>query len=244
MKMQFEKIRKKPSYRILSEAIMEQIMDGRMKKGDQLPTEAELCEIFGVNRSTVREGIRVLEESNLLRREGAKRLVVSAPSNEDVGDYVERALLLKEITFNELWESMYTIEPAMARFAAGRSDQDLMQKLDDNLRNSELALSRGELLVTLDIEFHNCIAALCGNRALMIGHEPLTRLFYPSFTAVTRKNPEAGKRMVDAHRYIVEAIHKHDSQGAEEWMRKHILDFKRGYEMTHRDPGAPVSDSP
>jgi len=242
MKTQFEKIQKKPSYRILSEAIMEQIMDGRIEKGDQLPTEAELCEIFGVNRSTVREGIRALEESNLLRREGDRRLVVSVPTIEDVGDYVERALLLREITFNELWESMYTIEPAMARLAAGKSDPELMRKLDKNLAASELALSQGKLLVTLDIEFHNCIAALCGNRALMIGHEPLTRLFYPSFTAAL-KIQGSGRRLVEAHRSIVDAIHDKDEVKAEEWMRKHILDFKRGYEMTHRDLAAPVSDS-
>ncbi len=234
MNTRFEKIQKKPAYRILSEAIMEQIMDGHMKEGDQLPTEAELCEMFGVNRSTVREGIRVLEEANLLRREGAKRLVVSWPSNSDVGDQVERALLLREVTFNELWESMFIIEPAMARIAAGKTNQDLLRKLKDNLHNSELALSSGESLVALDIEFHRCIADLSGNRALIIGHEPLTRLFYPSFTAITKKIPEAGRRLVEAHRGIFEAIHRQDSGGAEEWMRKHILDFKRGYEITHQ----------
>jgi hypothetical protein len=41
----------------------EQILDGRLREGDPVPTEARLCEMFGVNRSTVREGIRTTQHS-------------------------------------------------------------------------------------------------------------------------------------------------------------------------------------
>ena len=64
----FTKITRVPAYRKLANAITEQILDGRMKEGDSLPTETVLSEMFGVNRHTVREGIRVLEEANLIRR--------------------------------------------------------------------------------------------------------------------------------------------------------------------------------
>lgn len=241
MKTKFEKIKKKPAYRILAEAITEQIVDGRLREGDQLPTEVELCEMFGVNRSTVREGIRVLEEANLLRRESAKRLLVSRPSDEEIGDQLERVLVLREITFDELWEGMYVIEPAMARSAAGKSDKHLLQKLDQNLRDTEQAHERGESLVVLDIEFHNLIAVLCGNRALLLAREPLSRLFYPAFQSVMENGLEAGSRLIDAHRYVLDAIHRHDAISAEDWMRKHIRDFKRGYEMAHRDFSMPIS---
>src|ERR1700689_3760017 len=93
----FAKLKKVPAYRMLAEAITEQILDGRMRAGEQLPTEAQLCSQFGVNRSTVREGTRVIEEANLLRRESAKRLLVSRPSREEIGNLLERALLLHEI---------------------------------------------------------------------------------------------------------------------------------------------------
>jgi GntR family transcriptional regulator, transcriptional repressor for pyruvate dehydrogenase complex len=241
MKMQFEKIKKKPAYRILAESMIERILDGRLKEGDQLPTEAQLCEMFGVNRSTVREGIRALEEANLLRRESAKRLLVSRPSNEDVGDQLERALILREVTFDELWEAMYIIEPAMARLAASKSDRDLLDSLDENLQRSETALAHGDSLISLDIEFHNLVATLCGNRALILGREPLSRLFYPTFKVVMDNAPEAGARLVGAHRFVLEAIHKRDAIAADEWMRKHIRDFKRGYQMTQRDVAAPIS---
>ena len=165
MTLQFSKIKKVPAYRMLAEAITEQILDGRMRAGAQLPTEAQLCAQFGVNRSTVREGTRVLEEANLLRRESAKRLLVSRPSREEIGTLLERALLLHEISVNELMEAMYTLEPLMARLAAGRSRSGALKELEANVDATEAAVAAGESVVALDIEFHGIVATLSGNRA-------------------------------------------------------------------------------
>ena len=240
MTLQFSKIKKVPAYRMLAEAITEQILDGRMRVGAQLPTEAQLCAQFGVNRSTVREGTRVLEEANLLRRESAKRLLVSRPSREEIGTLLERALLLHEISVNELMEAMYTLEPLMARLAAGRSRSGALEELEANVDATEAAVAAGESVVALDIEFHGIVATLSGNRALMLAREPMSRLFYHSFEVVMSSVAEAGTRLVTAHRSILQAIRKRNAGDVEAWMQKHVRDFKRGYDMTGLDPARPV----
>lgn len=240
MEFPFEKIKKTPAYRVLAEAMIERILDGRLREGDQLPTEAKLCEMFGVNRSTVREGIRVLEEANLLRREHAKKMVISRPSEAELGKQLERALVLHEISFDELWEAMAVLEPTMARLAAAKADEDSLTRLEENLRKTQLAMKAGESLVELDIEFHSIVAAMSGNRALVLARDPLSRLFYPAFQAVMTRVPVAGKRLVEAHRSILEAIRSGDAVAAEEWMRKHVQDFKRGYQTAKLDFQAPV----
>ena len=119
MTIAFNKIKRVPAYRKLADAILEQILDGRLKAGAPLPTEAMLCEMFGVNRSTVREGIRVLEEAKMIRRESnSKKMYISRPSEEETGAHLERALIMHDITFAELWEAMLAIEPTIARLAA------------------------------------------------------------------------------------------------------------------------------
>ena len=239
-KSQFAKLRKVPAYRMLAEAITGQILDGRMRAGEQLPTEAQLCEQFGVNRSTVREGTRVLEEANLLRRESAKRLLVSRPSGEEIGSQLERALLLHEVTFKELMEAMYTLEPVMARLAAGRTRSAVLKELEINLDATEATIARGESVVALDVAFHGLIATMSGNRALMLAREPMSRLFYDSYAEVMSRVPGAGSRLVTAHRTILDAIGRRNASDAETWMKKHVRDFKRGYEMTGLDPARPV----
>lgn len=239
-KPQFDRLEKVPAYRMLASAITEQILDGKMRVGDQLPTEAELCAQFGVNRSTVREGTRVLEEANLLRRESAKRLLVNLPSRQDVGSQLERVLILHEITFNELLEAMLMLEPMMARLAASQVRAAALKDLEANVEATEHAVAEGRSVVELDIAFHGIIASLSGNRALMLAREPMSRLFYQSFEAVMSNVREAGPRLMLAHRAILNAVRKRDTEDAETWMRKHIRDFKRGYEMTGLDPAKPV----
>src|SRR5688572_27123761 len=42
------------------------ILDGTVAPGERLPSERELCELFGVSRPTVREALRALEAVGLV----------------------------------------------------------------------------------------------------------------------------------------------------------------------------------
>ena len=57
---EFSRLERAPAYRLVYDAIEKQIFTGTLKVGDPLPAETLLAEQFGVNRSTVREGIRLL----------------------------------------------------------------------------------------------------------------------------------------------------------------------------------------
>ncbi len=90
----FEKLDVLPAYRVVAEAIENNIVLGRLKVGDRLPSETELASQFGVHRSTVREGIRLLEESGLVARVGRTTLEVTLPHFQDLGTRASRALTM------------------------------------------------------------------------------------------------------------------------------------------------------
>ncbi|BET49242.1 winged helix-turn-helix transcriptional regulator [Streptomyces tendae] len=50
----------------IAEVLRERIRQGDLKAGDRLPTQAELAEEFGVERGTVRQALRALQEDGLL----------------------------------------------------------------------------------------------------------------------------------------------------------------------------------
>jgi GntR family transcriptional regulator, arabinose operon transcriptional repressor len=59
-----------PLYEQLSEIFLQQIVDQKWGAGDhQLPTEPELCEMYGVARGTVRQALAKLELQGYVRRE-------------------------------------------------------------------------------------------------------------------------------------------------------------------------------
>jgi len=57
-----------PKYRQVYTALRKEIQSGRLKKGDRLPSEAELVRTFGASRITVGRAVRELQAAGLVER--------------------------------------------------------------------------------------------------------------------------------------------------------------------------------
>ncbi|MET9777380.1 winged helix-turn-helix domain-containing protein [Streptomyces sp. NPDC006367] len=57
---------RRPSSQEIADILRERIRGGVLKAGDRLPTQAELADEFGVERGTVRQALRALQEDGLL----------------------------------------------------------------------------------------------------------------------------------------------------------------------------------
>ena len=228
-------VRSEPTYELVARAIEKKILDGLIAHGDVLPSETAFAAQLGVNRSTLREALRALEQNGLVHREpGRKKLRVSAPRTADLSRRFASAMLHQQVSFEELYEAMRALEPASAAGAAARRDSGVLAELDDNLLRTRRALNDSASLTELDIEFHQLVATAAGNRALDLARQALSGLFYPAFYAVmSRLN--AAERLLAAHEHIVEAIRTSDVMTARNWMERHIDDFRRGYELANLD---------
>lgn len=229
-----------PAYRVVARAMEEKIIAGDLAIGERLPSENSLAEMLGVNRSTIREAIRLLEENGLVRRkEGGRMLFVSVPSALALSQRLQTALILQEVTFNDLFGVLIALEPQAAELAAQKRSLDQIEALEENLRKTRAALDDHQTLAHLDLEFHNLIAAASENRAIALARQPMSALFYPAFERVIRRL-NAGERLLAAHSQIVSALKQGNGAEARGWMDKHIVDFKRGYELANLDLECPV----
>lgn len=230
-----------PAFRLIARELEQQVVAGELAVGSALPSETSLAERFKVSRSTIREAIRLLEQIGLVRRaEGRNKLRVTRPSNKEIGERIKAAFLLQETTFEQLWEVMSAIEPMCAAVAAAKASESDLDRIADNLAQTEAALGDFTRLVELDIEFHNLVAAATGNSALCLSRDTVGELFFPAFNHVlTRLN--AGARLLLAHRKIYEALQARDVEEARTWMARHIGDFQRGCDLANLDFTAPIS---
>ncbi|MFI6008022.1 winged helix-turn-helix domain-containing protein [Streptomyces sp. NPDC051243] len=67
----------------IADILRERIRVGELKAGDRLPTQAELAEEFGVERGTVRQALRALQEDGLLTnvsKGSPPRIALPAPT--------------------------------------------------------------------------------------------------------------------------------------------------------------------
>jgi GntR family transcriptional repressor for pyruvate dehydrogenase complex len=227
----FEPLAPQPAYRRVSTAIEQKILRRSLRPGDPLPTETELARQFAVNRSTVREALRQLESAGLVGRPGGgKRLVVTRPAQSETASRLRRALALDEVTFIELWEAMLAIAPRTAALAAQHPVSDDLGPLAQTIGSVESARN-SEAAVSAVSEFFARLATLSGNKVLMLAMEPVTGLLAPSLRRMIDRVPQGRSRILVAQRCILEAISQRKPDEAEAWMRRHVEDFRRGYEL-------------
>jgi GntR family transcriptional repressor for pyruvate dehydrogenase complex len=212
----------------MSEAIVDQIKTlirtNRLRPGDRLPSERELCERMGVSRVTVREALRILEAGGLVEiRVGARGgAFVTTPSSERLGAGLADLINLAPVTAVEVTEARLVFElgiiPRVVDRATGEDVEDLRRLISDHLA----ALQQGEYTMARSAEFHVRLAACTHNAAIEMlvhsFHGPLLMSLREASTA----SPLMGQRGVYEHRDLVEAIAARDAVAATGIMHRHL----------------------
>ena len=71
-----------PQYRKLYEILRKHISEGVYKEGDLLPSENELCQLYGLTRPTVRQSLSTLANDGYIRKHQGKGSIVHYLSRE------------------------------------------------------------------------------------------------------------------------------------------------------------------
>ena len=79
--------------------------------------------------------------------------------------------------------------------------------------------------------FFDALSEAAANPVFNLLNEPLLRLLKPSLAVIIDRVPQARSRIEAAQKAIVAAVKARDAKAADEWMTRHIRDFRRGYEV-------------
>ncbi|MGH8689284.1 MAG: FadR/GntR family transcriptional regulator [Burkholderiales bacterium] len=236
----FRRINSTPAYQLVAEAIERRILSGGIRLGEPIGTEAELVKQFGVNRSTVREGIRLLEHDGIIQRQSNRRLTVSLPLYERLATRTTRALVLHEVTFRELYEAAMALQLATIEGATQHATAEQVQALEDNVERTARVLEDPAAVAELDAEFHRLIGRASANRVLQLAREPTDLLVQPTTELVLRASMIGAARLLEAHRRLVQAIRERDPELGRLWARRHIVDWRKGFERAGNDLDQPI----
>ncbi|AMK12378.1 GntR family transcriptional regulator [Pseudodesulfovibrio indicus] len=217
--------RKTMSGEVVSQ-IKEMIERGRLRPGDRLPAERKLAEQFGVSRTTVREGIKILSESGLLAsRQGAGTFVSERDGGSREGSLIE-AVLAGNYGLHDVFEVRKMLEPEIAALAARNGSPDAKTRLEAILMEQEQAILTGGTGAGFDHQFHQALAEASGNPVL---REMVTAL-HEGFSRSRAEGVQSSQRQkasLAAHRAIVEAVKHGHAMQAERAMREHLDEVER-----------------
>lgn len=157
-------VKKKSLADEVASRLQEQISLGKYRVNEKLPIEPELMKRFGVGRSTIREAIKILANSGLLRvQQGVGTFVESLAASREPMDQ-----RLKRANVQDLDEVRQLLEMKIAEKAAlNRTDSDIIA-IRHHLANRKRAASEGKIeeCIAADVQFHIAIAEASKNEIL------------------------------------------------------------------------------
>jgi len=214
-------IKKTRIYEEVVSQIHDLIREGKLKAGDQLPSERELAETFKVSRSSVREALRALEaEGSVISRTGMGTFVADLPMESLVSTLA--TLLSKEKdALADIFEMRKLIEPEIASLAAERATSREIEQLKEILDKQAQEVKKGGTGVEADSEFHFTIGQATQNLALEKLVSALMDILSRS-REESLQTPGRNEVSLESHLRILSAIESHDREAAREAMLHHI----------------------
>lgn len=195
------------------------IVAGAFAPGDRLRESAIAAEL-GVARNTVREAVRILELSGLVRHEVNRGAVVISPTPEKV-------------------EALYTARERLETAAVSRpaQEEDLAALRD---AYDQLAAAAGShdvrQIVDLDLAFHSAIVSMLGSSRLdeFFGELMVELRFYLTVLSLEDREFEHPDDILAEHLLILEAVESGDTTAAVQQVRTHIeKNAQRVIEILH-----------
>lgn len=114
---------------IIVERITTALVQGELKPGDQIPTEAEFSEKLNVSRNAVREAVKVLVSFGVLEIRRAEGTFVVKDYNPRLLDPMLYGLILSQHSMEELLEFKLGIAMSMLYLAIRNASGEEIQKL-------------------------------------------------------------------------------------------------------------------
>ncbi len=209
----------------VTERFTRAILEGRLKPGDPLPSEGRIAAAFGVSKQVAREAIRELAAMGVVHIQQGKATRVRRPNADPLGRFFRFAAGGTAAGLAEAVELRRTLEPPIARFAALRRTGEELAGLERHYARLEAALADVPAWIEADLDFHEELAVMSGNRFLrlqMQGLRPVIRQVMELFNSRQPRSRTDWRATLRRHERVVAAVAAADGEAAHAAMIGHF----------------------
>jgi DNA-binding FadR family transcriptional regulator len=220
----------------VADQLLQLVIDGTFPPGGTLPSEAELAARFEVSRLTVREAIRSLMSTRVIRTQQGRSSVINPPDQWSPLD--PRLLRARGQASGEplllprrLMEARRTVEVGIAELAATRRTDEHLGQMAAFIERMREAHQNTDVdkFVEADLAFHAALFVAVDNVFLDALLEPLTSVLR-TLRHQTSSVPEIRLHAIDWHARILACITNGDPDASREAMRAHLMQTENDME--------------
>jgi len=209
-------------------SLLRSIFENKLKIGEELPSEKDLCELLGVSRGSLREGLAIMEFMGIIESEKKKRIIVR--------DQFRAEKILSLLKLSDKSELIYdfiefrkAVETFSVELAISRGAAEELEGIENAL--IELEKQPDTFFVEANQKFHITIAKATHNPLLVLIEELLMHIL-DSFRKRVESSPERKKQVITEHRKIYEAIREKDVSLAKNRVLEHLARVEESIEVS------------
>lgn len=188
---------------------------GRLRPGDRLPSERDLAQQLGVGRNSVREALRALEVSGILRlhKGGAGGAFIAQPTGDVVVSAMRDMYQLGAITPEQFTEARIGLSDFVVRLACERYTTEDLDQLEANLEAATRASERQDYVsrARISLEFHQILAHATRNPLVMAMNAGMLRIMEHF---ISRLGAPSGPYVLPSRRLFLRHLRKRDAAAA------------------------------
>ena len=218
----------------------DEILEGRLKRGDQIESDRELAKKLNVGRSAVREALKVLDVLGMIDIRLGQGTYITSRETNFFSVPLSWSLFLDGAQVKSILQVRGALELRAVQLAAQCEDKNKLDKLTDIYYRMQKTFQESKdsdnlqhaLQETLDadIEFHTCIAECSGN-PIILSMLTTIRNFLKRVSGTGMVDAEQLQAVVEEHQKLYGAIISGNVDAATETMMKHLAASMARYKI-------------
>lgn len=218
----------------------DEILEGRLKRGDQIESDRELAKKLNVGRSAVREALKVLDVLGMIDIRLGQGTYITSRETNFFSVPLSWSLFLDGTQVKSILQVRGALELRAVQLAAQCEDKNKLDKLTDIYYRMQKTFQESKdtdnlqhaLQETLnaDIEFHTCIAECSGN-PIILSMLTTIRNFLKRVSGTGMVDAEQLQAVVEEHQKLYGAIISGNVDAATQTLMKHLAASMARYKI-------------
>ena len=218
----------------------DEILEGRLKRGDQIESDRELAKKLNVGRSAVREALKVLDVLGMIDIRLGQGTYITSRETNFFSVPLSWFLFLDGAQVKSILQVRGALELRAVQLAAQCEDKNKLDKLTDiyyrmqktfqESKDTENLQNALQETLNADIEFHTCIAECSGN-PIILSMLTTIRNFLKRVSGTGMVDAEQLQAVVEEHQKLYGAIISGNVDAATQTMMKHLAASMARYKI-------------
>lgn len=186
--------------------LLEKILTGCWAAGERLPSEKQLCELFGASRVSVRAALQKLQANDLIVTRQGVGSIIKVPDDRLQNDPFAKSDI-SESTFKQFLEFRTMLEFKAVDLIVDQYNQEALTRIKEALLEFEENAPKGQKELDLyDYQFHMTVIHNCGNEFIIRTMDTFKEAFFHYVEEVHRMAPLSVEYLLETHRAMVDAL--------------------------------------